>query len=352
MGLALSRRLVVGLDQRLAGAGQQGDVAAVAHLQDLAGDLHLLAGEHLRRILRVLEPLEAPFAQRIDADDLGPPVHRLLQLVEDPRGGGARVVPDVDDQVGLLEVVERGGPDRDADAFRERHRGALVAHVGAVGQVVGAVHPRQQLEHVAGLEAGPPAGVEHRRIRGGGLGAQLAPDLGESLLPRDRQVSIRSRVPPEGMGQAARGFQVMVGPGVQLGQGVLFEEGLVRPVPGDLPRGGLDPVLADLERMRRRRLAPRATDAHEAVRLVLVDDDLGPLDGDAFADQDVSDRHDRSVAARGPLVGLDLRMLLRTGHASPQTTLAVGRMDLKAPPFPSWRGSSEGVRQQRSKRIK
>ncbi len=309
--------LGVHLDQRLADAGEQGDVAAVTHLQDLAGDFGLRRRQHLGRILRILEPLQPPLLQGVDADHFGPAVHRFLQLVQDARRGRARVVGHVEDQVGLFEVLQRGGAHRDADALRQGHRGALVAHVGAVGQVVGPVDPRQQLVHVAGFQAGPAGGVEHCGVGVRAQGPELPADAGEGLFPRYRDVFVRGRVPAQWMGQPAGGLQLVVGPGVELGQGVLFEEALVGPVTGDLPGGRLHPVLADLQGMRHGRFAPGAADAHVTVGLVLVQDDLGPLDGDPLAHQDVGDRRHRSVSAGRLVIRLDLRVALLSSHDQP-----------------------------------
>ncbi len=119
-------------------------------------------------LLRVLEPQQPGLGQRVDRDDLRAALLRLLQGGEHPRVVGARVLPDDDDQVGVLGDVLQG--DRalaDADRLGQRGAAGLVAHVRAVGQVVGAEPAGEQLVDERGLVAGPAAGVEDGAVRVG-----------------------------------------------------------------------------------------------------------------------------------------------------------------------------------------
>jgi hypothetical protein len=90
---------------------------------------------------------------------------RFLQLVQHARAVHAHVLAEEEDAVGLLEVVQHHGADAVADGLRQRHRGAFVAHVRAVGQVVVAVHARQQLVHIGGFQRGAAGAVEHDLLR-------------------------------------------------------------------------------------------------------------------------------------------------------------------------------------------
>ena len=62
------------------------------------------------------------------------------------RAVAADILAEEEDRIGMLEVIENDRSDGNTDAFWQRH-GCLVAHVGAVGQIVGAVQARQQLVH-------------------------------------------------------------------------------------------------------------------------------------------------------------------------------------------------------------
>src|SRR3546814_3719587 len=71
---------------------------------------------------------------------------------------GARVLAEDEDRVGQLEVVQRYRALADADLRRHPRAGWLVAHVRAVGEVVGAELAHEQLVEERGLVAGAPGG--------------------------------------------------------------------------------------------------------------------------------------------------------------------------------------------------
>ncbi len=184
----LRLRRPVGGKQRLADAGNRRDVAARLHLMVLGRDLRRGFGEHLDRRLRVGEALQAAFPQRVEGDDRHAPAAGVLQRMQHPRRIRADVLAEEQDQIGRLEILQHRRPDRHADRLRQRLGGRFVAHVGGVGQVVGAVDPRVQRVHVARFQRGPARGVEHHRVRIEPL--QFAADLGERLLPGDRNVAV------------------------------------------------------------------------------------------------------------------------------------------------------------------
>ena len=72
--------------------------------------------------------------------------------------------PDDQQQVGLVDVVERHRALAHADGLAERRAARLVAHVRAVGQVVGAELAHEQLVDEGGLVAGAARGVEDRLV--------------------------------------------------------------------------------------------------------------------------------------------------------------------------------------------
>ena len=100
---------------------------------------------------------------------------------------GAGVLADDDDQLGVVDVVEADRALADADRLGERDRGRLVAHVRAVGQVVGAERADEQLVDERRLVGGLARGVEHRLVRAG-QAVQLPADQREGVGPGDRLV--------------------------------------------------------------------------------------------------------------------------------------------------------------------
>src|SRR5256885_14428076 len=110
--------------------------------------------------LRVGKLDEAALAQRVEGNDRHSTLTGLLQVVQHPWAVSADVLAEEEDAVGLLEVVQRDRPDRYSDALRQRYRGALVAHVRTVRQVVRAVQPCEKLVHVRSFERSPAGHVE------------------------------------------------------------------------------------------------------------------------------------------------------------------------------------------------
>ena len=100
---------------------------------------------------------------------------------------GAGVLAGDDDELGLVDVVEGHRALADADGLGERDRRRLVAHVGAVRQVVRAEGAGEELVGERRLVGGAPARVEDRLV-GGGEPAQPLGDEGERVVPRDRLV--------------------------------------------------------------------------------------------------------------------------------------------------------------------
>ena len=63
------------------------------------------------------EAQEARLGERVDGDDLRAVLLGMLKRGEHARMVGARVLPDDEDQVGQLEVLERDSPLPDAEAL-------------------------------------------------------------------------------------------------------------------------------------------------------------------------------------------------------------------------------------------
>ena len=104
-GLAGLRRLRrVDLEHGLADAEEERLVAADLDLDELARERDA-TGEQIERMLRMREPRQADFAQRIDADDRRAALRRLAQRRQHARVVRARVLADHEDQIAVLEVV-------------------------------------------------------------------------------------------------------------------------------------------------------------------------------------------------------------------------------------------------------
>ena len=72
-----------------------------------------------------------------------------------------RIVAEEKDAVGLIEIREENSSDRNANHFGQGDRGRVVTHVGAIGKIVGPIHPTKQLVHIAGLKGSASRRVEN-----------------------------------------------------------------------------------------------------------------------------------------------------------------------------------------------
>ncbi len=304
---------VVHGEQRLAHPGDGRHVAADGQLVILGADHRAVRRQHLARRLRVDETLQATLTQRVEGDDLGPALARGLQFMEHARAGGTGILAEEEQSVGVLEVVQGDRCHRYANAFGQGHRGALVAHVGTVRQVVGAVQARQQAIHVGRLQRRTPGHVEHHLV-GIVHGLEFGADLGEGAVPADRLIMVAGCIVAQRMGQPALLFQVEVAPVEQLADAVPGEEFRAATQRGVFPCRGLGAVLAERQRPRGVRLGPGAADAGEAVDgFVLLEQQADAGRRDAFTQQDVGDGVGRSPATGRCTVGFELGL----GHVVP-----------------------------------
>ena len=131
--------------------------------------------------------------QRVDGDDAGAARLGLLQRGQHARVVGAGVLADHEDQVGGVEVLEQHRALADADRLGERRAARLVAHVRAVGQVVGAEAAHEQLVEERRLVAGAARGVERRLVRASAARAARSAIEREGVVPVDRLVVRRPR---------------------------------------------------------------------------------------------------------------------------------------------------------------
>ena len=176
----------VPLEQQRADGLEQREVAVDPDRQVQVGERGA-AADHAARGLRVLEPHQPGLAQRVDRDDLRAVLLGDLERGEHPRVVGAGVLAGDHDQLGVVDVVEGDRALADADHLGQRHRGGLVAHVRAVGQVVGAERAGEQLVDERRLVGRLAGGVEDRLVRAG-QPAQVLGDQLERVVPGDRLV--------------------------------------------------------------------------------------------------------------------------------------------------------------------
>ena len=156
---------VVQFDHALGDALDQREIAAHLRADEHGTDLRAAHGQHFNRMLRAREAFETAFLQRIDRHDGRAALRALAQFAEHARMVGRRILAEDQQRVGVFEIVQRDRALADADRMRQAAAGRFVAHVRAVGEVVGAVHAHEQLVQERGFVAGAA-----RRVEGGAVG--------------------------------------------------------------------------------------------------------------------------------------------------------------------------------------
>src|SRR3546814_3291875 len=96
---------------------------------------------------------------------LGTAFHCFTQRLKHPWMVGARVLAPDENRVGVLEIVESHCAFAHADTLGQRHAAGFMAHVRAVGEVVGAIGAHKQLIEIGCFVAGPARGVELGLVR-------------------------------------------------------------------------------------------------------------------------------------------------------------------------------------------
>ena len=190
--------LFLQLQQRFGDPFQRRRVAAGPYLVVGRRDRRRAICRHLHHVLRVGKTLQRPLTQWVKNDNRHTPAGKLMQSAHHPRMVGARIMADGDHQLGLVKIVEGDGAFANADRLRQAHAGGFMAHVRAVGKVIGAVLAGKQLKQPRRFIGGPSGGVEFNFIR-----LQAAKDLadtGEGRLPRHRSQRIAGAVVDQRMG--------------------------------------------------------------------------------------------------------------------------------------------------------
>ena len=78
-------------------------------------------------------------------DDCGTLLLCIPQCSQHSRMIGARVLPNHHDDIGHVEIIKRNGSFTDADGLNQSLAARFMAHVGAIGEVVGPVRPNKGL---------------------------------------------------------------------------------------------------------------------------------------------------------------------------------------------------------------
>ena len=78
-------------------------------------------------LLRLLKPLQRPFSERIQDNQLGATTGGIVQLGHHARAVRARVLPDNEDQVGMIEVFKRTRTLANSDRRRQPLTSRFVA---------------------------------------------------------------------------------------------------------------------------------------------------------------------------------------------------------------------------------
>ena len=143
-----------------------------------------------------------------------------------------------------------------------------MAHIRAVRQIVVTVGASQQRVEVTGFQRCLPRGVEHHRF--GIELLELRSNSRECLVPRALEITVAGSVVAHWRRQAPLHLQVEVRQLAQLRKRMRSKEIGCAPITGQVPDCGLGAILAELEGMRLRGLAPCTGRAHVALRLVLT----------------------------------------------------------------------------------
>ncbi len=163
--LVLSARTVVRFDQHLQESFEDRDVSANTDLMKPRTDGGRGQCRHLDRVLRRLEALKRPLAKGVEGDDGGAAPRRVAQARHHAGTVGARVLPEDEDTVRLVEIIQQDGALANAERKRQTDACRLVTHIRAIRKVVGAVLPREELVEEGRFVRGAAGRVKLRHVR-------------------------------------------------------------------------------------------------------------------------------------------------------------------------------------------
>ena len=247
--------------------------------------LRRIAGQHLASAICGLAKRSSPRSRSGLKVTIGTPRRaRVLQVVQHARAVGADVLAEEEDRVGLSEVVQDNGADRDADAFGQRDRGAFR---GTCSSSRAGCWCRTAARTGRTCRTFPARrGRRRRKPPSSDRASQFLADIGNAVLPGHRDVGVRGGVPPQRLGQPPLHLQVVVCPLPQLGDGVRGKKFRVHRRRVISHAVALAPFSQNSKGVRVCRFGPGAAHAGEAVRLVLMRQEEAPAERHAGAQQD------------------------------------------------------------------
>ena len=230
---------------------------------------------------------------------------RLAQLAEHARVVGSGVLAEDEDRIGLFKIDQFDRALGHADLRAHGAAARLVAHVGAVGEIVGAELTHKQLVEKRGLVAGATRGVEDRLI-GIGQRVQVPGDQRKGVVPADGPVMIARRIEHHGVRESALVFQPEIALLGQLAHRVLGKQLRPGTARGGFCGHGLDTVFAELKSGGVIAVRPRAAGTVEAVGLIGRQQSFRALQGNVLRQKRILHAVERAPATGRALVELDL----------------------------------------------
>ena len=258
-------------------------------------------GEHFQWMLRVLEAFQPALFQRVETNHLGAAFHRLAQRLKHARVVGSGILPDDENRIGLFQVIKGHRPLADADAVAHAQAARFMAHVRAIGKVVGAVGTNKQLIQIGRFVTGPARGIELGLIRRFQLFEVLG-DQGKGIVPTGFDITIQRSVVAHRVRQTPLVFKPVVTLRRQRRHGVLIEKRRVDQAPGGFPVDRFGTVLAKLDQAAFLRLAPCTTRAVETAILVGLEHRADVLERVFTAQPVFRHRNQRAPTCGRPLV--------------------------------------------------
>ena len=122
-----------------------------------------------------------------------------------------------------------------------------MAHVGAIGEIVGAIKAYEQLIEISSFVAGP-AGCVKLGLIGGLQAFKDVPNFGKGIFPRDGQIGVAWCVIAHRVGQSSVEFELIIGKLAQFGNRMFGKECRCGALLRCFPRYGFDTVFAKLKR--------------------------------------------------------------------------------------------------------
>ena len=232
-------------------------VAVDPDRQPQIGQRRSLVEQHLRREreriaiflrIRINDRDQSSLADRIDGDDRRAVFLRSFECRHHPRMVRAGILSDDKNRVGVLEVLEFHATFAYPDAFVQRRATRLVTHVRAIGQIVGAELPREELVQKRGFVAGAAARVKCGRVRRR-QSIQLAREQFECFVPFHRRIMSRAFAFHHRMNEPALQLEPVIGSVAQIGDRMLAKKFRTNLFFRRLAGQRFDAVLAKLEQM-------------------------------------------------------------------------------------------------------